>query len=392
MYLRSGLISGSVAAIVAALVSLPLRSPLDSYFNSASVVLGGLAAGLIAAGAWSVFSNTPKRRIYYAGVLGGGLGTVTLLAAIGDTQVDRLLSFSAPLAAIAFIVSGWLVPVLERNAAPKLWWSTPAAVVIALGLGIGLAGQGDEKSGELALPARSETPSTLLAAEPKPGAHPTATATLASVATEERTTTVESPTAPKPDRASPTQTPGPPRAGEPDQRLKYVVVEGSEATFTVGEQLARLSLPNDAVMRTSELTGEVNLGGGPSAIQINLSTLKSDQNFRDRYVRTRMFGDSPIATFTVDDVGEIPDGFYVGETVKSKVTGTLSIRGKGVPLTFELEVRNDGDTLHILGRTTFTWEELQIPRPTARIVVYVEDEVSVQILLKARASEASSDG
>jgi hypothetical protein len=44
-------------------------------------------------------------------------------------------------------------------------------------------------------------------------------------------------------------------------------------------------------------------------------------------------------------------------------------------MSFDLEVRNHGDVLNVLGSTTFTWEQLQIPVPTARSVVSVDDEV-----------------
>ena len=77
--------------------------------------------------------------------------------------------------------------------------------------------------------------------------------------------------------------------------ITFVVSGGSEATFTVEEQLARLPLPNDAVMRTTTLSGEVHLDGRESVIQIDLHSMSSDQEFRDRYVRTRMFGDHQFA-------------------------------------------------------------------------------------------------
>ena len=78
-----------------------------------------------------------------------------------------------------------------------------------------------------------------------------------------------------------------------------------------------------------------------------------------------------------------PDEFYTGETYARQVTGILNINGIDVPLTFDLEIRNDGDVLNVLGRTVFTWDQLQMPVPTARIVVSVEDEVSVRLLLVA---------
>ena len=113
--------------------------------------------------------------------------------------------------------------------------------------------------------------------------------------------------------------------------------DGSEATFTVEEQLARLPLPNDAVMRTTTLSGEVHLDGRESVIQIDLHSMSSDQEFRDRYVRTRMFGDHQFATFTVPDVGPLPEGLDSGETSTTQINGSLDIRGVTVPMEFEIE-------------------------------------------------------
>ena len=169
-------------------------------------------------------------------------------------------------------------------------------------------------------------------------------------------------------------------AGEYDG-VTFVVSQGSEATFTVEEQLSRLPLPNDAVMRTTSLSGEVHLDGRESVIQIDLQSMVSDQEYRDRYVRTRMFGEHQFGAFTVPDVGPLPDGLASGETVTTTVSGTLDIRGITVPMEFEIEARDDGSELFILGRTVFTWQELDIPPPTAPVVVSIEDDVRVEVLL-----------
>ena len=163
--------------------------------------------------------------------------------------------------------------------------------------------------------------------------------------------------------------------------VTFVVSAGSEATFTVTEKLARLSLPNDAVMRTTLITGEVRLDGGPSVFEIDLHSMTSDQANRDRYVRTRMFGDYPTATFTVPSVSDIPDGFAEGEEVETQVEGSLEIRGITAPLVFDIEARDDGDRVVILGRTTFTWQELDIPPPVVGPVTSIDDEVRVEVLL-----------
>ena len=201
-------------------------------------------------------------------------------------------------------------------------------LVLAVAIGGGLVSQGDSESGDLSLPERVGTKTSV-------------------------------------------------------GNMQYEVSEGSEITFTVGEQLARLPLPNDAVIRTSALSGQLNFDGQPSVVEVDLWTLSSDQDFRDRYIRGRMFRDSQVAVFTVEDVTSLPDEFFSGETFTRRVTGLLSINGIDAPLTFDLEVRNDGDVLNILGNASFTWDQLQIPVPTARGVVSIEDEVSVQLLLVA---------
>ena len=46
--------------------------------------------------------------------------------------------------------------------------------------------------------------------------------------------------------------------------------------------------------------------------------------------------------------------FFSGETYTRQVAGILSINGIDVPLTFDLEIRNAGNVLNVLGRTVFT--------------------------------------
>ena len=242
-------------------------------------------------------------------------------------------------------------------------------------------------------PAPTEAPPTATAtAQPTstPPPDPSATpAPPADTATAQPTST----SAPPP----PTATPEPPAAttapAEPEvaadraigevEGVTFLVGLGSEATFTVNEKLASLPLPNDAVMRTTALSGEVHFDGRPSVITIDLQKLMSDQARRDRYVRERMFPNDPVVTFTLPDAGLLPKEFTDGETAIGQVTGQLDIRGFQAPVAFEIEARDDGDVVYILGRTTFTWEDLGLTAPNLSFV-QVEDKVHVEILIAAR--------
>jgi hypothetical protein len=329
--MRNGVIAGSIAAVVVALVSLPLRSPADNVFNTATVGLASLFVGIAASLLWDKLAGSQRRPLYHAGALAFGLTAVVVIAVLGEIWLNRSVSFIVPLAVIAFVVSGVLVPVLSGIRIATSSWAAPALLIVAAAIGIGLVGQGDVESGDFSLPERVGS-------------------------------------------------------GKVGDGLHFLVTGGSEITFTVGEKLSRLPLPSDAVVRTEALSGQLNLEDGPSQVSVDLLTLSSDQDFRDSYIRTRMFPNSPVAVFTVGNLDDLPPEFYSGETFTRQVSGSLNVNGGDFPLTFDLEIRNDGDMLNILARTVFTWDQLGIRVPNIRNIVSVEDEVSVRLLLIAEPS------
>lgn len=229
-------------------------------------------------------------------------------------------------------------------------------------------------------PAPTATATTSApAGEPAPTRGPTATPIPVgdppATPQDERTTLAAT--------ATPTDEPAPfsRSTGEVDG-VRFVVGPGSEATFSVDEELARVTVPNyEAVMRTDELSGEVRLDGGDSLITVGLHGMTSDEEFRDRYVRSRMFPNQPTAEVAFGDLTPLPEGFADGDETTSEVAGTLRINGREVPLTFAVTARDDGDMVHALGRSSFTWDDIGEPVPTARVVVSVGDEVRVEVLL-----------
>ena len=154
------------------------------------------------------------------------------------------------------------------------------------------------------------------------------------------------------------------------------------------EQLARLTLPNDAVMRTTSLSGQVRFDGGESVVTIDLRTLSSDSDYRDGYVRNRMFSTHPTATITLPSALPLPDGFAEGNEATTQVEATVSLLGSEHPLTFDIQARDDGDSVAVLGRAMFTWDQFGITKPTARSVVSIEEEVRVEALLALKPEPA----
>ena len=320
--------------------------------------------------------------MYYAGGLAAAFVVVAVVALVGNMWLERFAAFTIPLAAIVFALSGILAPVVGGISGAAVRGLAVVLLIASVGLGVGLASQGDTESGELSLPERAETPTPIPTDPPSRETTPPATAGTTPDATAMAVVSTSAPTPTTPTEATaPAVTPAAPAGGTSRQ---YVVTEGSEITFTVGEVLSRFPTPIEAVLRTSKLSGQINLDGQPSTVEVDLHSLNSDQQYRDRYVKLQMFPQHPVATFTVDSVTELPGEFDSGDTFQRSVSGTLNVKGADFPISFDLEVRNDGNILNVLGRTVFTWQQLSIPVPTARSVVSIDDEVHVEILLVAK--------
>ena len=157
--IRAGVIAGSGAAVAAALVSLPLHSPDDPLLNTATVVVGTLLAGVSAGVLWRVLTRYPNRPRIFAVLWAIAFGLAVLATVAGEEVVDRFVSFLVPLEAIVFPSIGLLTPVLAGRPTANRWWLTVGALVLAIGVGIGLAGHGDQRSGRLTLPPRALLPS-----------------------------------------------------------------------------------------------------------------------------------------------------------------------------------------------------------------------------------------
>lgn len=392
-WVLAGLAAGSISAVPTALLSLPLKSPDDALFNSATVAGGTVVFGVVAGAFWRLLARRPNPWVLFTAIWAAGFGVVAALTAIGESPVlEGMLPFVLSLAALAFALTGALTPWLARPLASR-WWAAPAALVVALAIGIPLAGQGDQESGELALPpistTTSATPTALAAPTPTPIpltatttpptpsrdggpiSQPVATATPVPAATA---TPAAAPTTPAP----------PPRAVGQYSGVNFVIGQGSVATFTVREKLVELPLPNDAVVKNTAITGEVHLDGRPSVIKLDLQGFTSDQRRRDNFLRTTIFRNTPPATITVEDLRHAPDGVQKGQVLTGEVTAKFNLNASEYPLTFSLEGRDDGDVIYLLGRTRFQWKDIGMTAPSIRGIVQVTDDVTVEVLIAAR--------
>ena len=237
-----------------------------------------------------------------------------------------------------------------------------------------------EDAEETADPTEPAPPTEAPTAVPAEPTEPPAPApTEATTATPQPTPVPENTPTPEPTEAPDEPAPAGPAAG-PDS---FIVGEGSQITFTVDEETNYAPVRFEAVISGTGLTGFANLDGSPSVILLDLHSLESDQSFRDRYIRQRMFPDTPTATVTFEQLPDLPQSFLDGEQTEGTLDGSLQIGDTVTPLTFDVVARHDGSVINVLGKTTFTWEDLGLAKPIFGPVTYLGEEVRVQVLVVA---------
>ena len=138
----------------------------------------------------------------------------------------------------------------------------------------------------------------------------------------------------------------------PDAGLTAETLEGaytldaarSFVGYRVREKLALLPAPNEAVGRTSEVTGSLTVTGldvNPVEVTADLTTLTSDETFRDERIHSiGLESDAfPEATFTLTSPISFAERPAEGDQVGTDVTGTLTLHGVTNAVTVPVEAR-----------------------------------------------------
>jgi len=168
--------------------------------------------------------------------------------------------------------------------------------------------------------------------------------------------------------------------------VRYVVAQdGNEARYRVREQLLHHDLPNDAIGRTTAITGGVTLssGGGidsaASKITIDVRPLKSDQERRDGYVQRRLLQTDQYPT--VEFVATGLSGATLplrSEEQAFDVAGLLTVRGVTRPIVWHVKARSAGPDLTGTGFTQFTFADISLDQPHVPVVLSVADTIKLE--------------
>ncbi len=175
-------------------------------------------------------------------------------------------------------------------------------------------------------------------------------------------------------------------AGSSGVGIKFVIDPAkSEVSYAVREQLARLSLPNDAIGKTNAVSGSIalkpdgTLDSANSKITVDLSTLKTDESMRDNYVRRNILQTDqyPQATFVPTQISGLPAAIPQSGSVAFQVTGDLTIRDVTKPVTWDVTGTVNNGVATGTATTSFTFGDFNLTIPRVSVVLSVVDKITL---------------
>lgn len=161
---------------------------------------------------------------------------------------------------------------------------------------------------------------------------------------------------------------------------------GNEARFVVNEQLAGVELPNDAVGVTSAITGGLTIDGAGkvdssgSRFVVDLTTLKSDRDRRDNFIKRRtIVTDSfPKAEFVITGLSGLSGAVPTSGTMNLVLTGHLTIHGVTKPSRWEVTATATESGVSGKAVTNFQFADFNMTKPRLAVVLSVKDDIRLE--------------
>ncbi|HSG80117.1 MAG TPA: YceI family protein [Acidimicrobiia bacterium] len=147
--------------------------------------------------------------------------------------------------------------------------------------------------------------------------------------------------------------------------------------YRVEEELAGIGLTT-AAGRTSDVAGTLVVDGATVVsvtIEANLQTLRSDSSRRDGALRRQALETDafPTATFVLTRPIDLPAGATNGDPFTIDATGELTLHGVTREITIPIAAQLVGDVIAVVGSTEIVFADYDIDRPSAAVVLSVED-------------------
>jgi polyisoprenoid-binding protein YceI len=156
--------------------------------------------------------------------------------------------------------------------------------------------------------------------------------------------------------------------------------------YRVSEQLTFLNSPNEAVGRSTAVTGTMEVAGDQVEavrIEADLTQLASDEDRRDNAIRQRGLESEqyPTATLELTEPIRLEATPAQGQDIQGKGKAQLTVHGVTRPVDLSVNGRWSGSTIQVVGQLPVKMSDFQIEAPRFGPVVSIEDSLKVDFNL-----------
>ena len=172
----------------------------------------------------------------------------------------------------------------------------------------------------------------------------------------------------------------------------------TKATYRVREQLAGIDFPDDAIGSSDAVTGTIvllpdgSVDSSKSKLTIDLRVLKSDQDQRDNYVKTRVLETDkfPTAEFVPRKLTGVPTPLPASDRPSDqsgfKLVGDLTIHGVTKEVTLVGYITISKDLVAGRAMTDFTFDTFGLTKPKLARVLSVDDKIQLDLEFRLKRS------
>jgi len=177
------------------------------------------------------------------------------------------------------------------------------------------------------------------------------------------------------------------------QQTFQIVPAQTTASYSVFENLIFQNKPNnDAVGTTHSVQGSFQIQTGASPlvtamnIKVDLSTLQTDSQMRDNYVRQHTLETDtyPDATFVSVSTQGLPTTYNDGQSVHFQLTGNMTMHGKTNKEVFDVQGKVVSKTITGTATSTIYMTDFGIQPPNLANIAIAQNKVLVTITFTAK--------
>ena len=172
---------------------------------------------------------------------------------------------------------------------------------------------------------------------------------------------------------------------------------GNEALYRVREQLVGVNLPNDAIGKTTDITGTIlaypdgRIVRDSSRIVVNVTSLKSDKDRRDGFIQRRTLETDkfPTVVLVPTSVRGFSGALPASGSATFELLGDLTVHGVTRPSVWQVTAHAEGQDVAGTATTAFTFKDMGLDQPRVPVVLSVADTIKLEYELPLRARRRS---